>query len=226
MDYDELDAHHFSIFSYENFYENIKEDFGEINKWVTLYKKEKDNLDDRENSSEALLAKIKSSVSILSIIFDYFYYCASSMEYLPFWSIIPKDYKIPKEYFTKLQGKSIVKHLYEEAFKSEEIFTYIQSELVRLFRERLSHSDGYDILLFYRGSNMDSYYRKNLALLFDFSDIFNRATLKNDKLCMRAALQYMASYSRIISTFLYLLETDMCRLRDFSEMFLTTGDTR
>jgi hypothetical protein len=32
MDYDELDAHHFSIFSYENFYENIKEDFGEINK--------------------------------------------------------------------------------------------------------------------------------------------------------------------------------------------------
>jgi hypothetical protein len=225
QNYDESDPYYFPSFTYENFYKTIKNSLSEINSLVALYKKEKDNLDDRENPLTRLTAETESILRTAEALFNNLNCYVSDMEYLPFWSIIPKDYKIPKEYFTKLQGKNIVKHLYKEVFQSEEIFTYIQSELSQLFREKLNYNDSHDTLVFYRGGNVDAYYKKTLALLFDFADIFNRATLKDDKLCMRVALKHIESHSRIISDFLHLLEVDICRLKDFSSLLLTKGKT-
>jgi tRNA threonylcarbamoyladenosine modification (KEOPS) complex Pcc1 subunit len=224
--YDNLNSSYFSAFSYNSILGSAKEDLARINHMISIYRKAKE--DNNKILLNTAIVTIGMRISSASYSILDLWFCISRMDLLPFWIEPSDEYIIPQEYFQDLQGKEIANQIYKDVFSGENMFDYIQSELAQLFKQtRLeiniikndssayrSENEMKSILLSYRGDDkIDEYIKKNFETLINFSDIFNRASVNNDALCMCMALGYMKDSLEALDKTFYLLEADVCRIR-------------
>jgi hypothetical protein len=205
----------FAFMNYDSIYKNIQGAFDNINHIMSIYRKAKQDNDGMLVNTTII--KIGNHMMLLSDFIDGFRFCISNSDLLPFWTKPTSDYKIPKEYFKELKGKKAVEQLYKDVFNGENIFNYIQLELLTLLkRTMLDINVTPRNLLIYRGDdNLDNYIKRHLEMLMDFSDIFNKASANSDNLCMCMALRYMFYSLEATSVFFYLLQNDIYRLKHF-----------
>jgi hypothetical protein len=212
-----LCLNYFSIFTYNEAFnqtitQQIESDLKKINDQIVVYKKSQTN----DEQQQKALSKIRGNAMTTETLLGDFAYCILMARYLPFESSIKDSYVIPQEYFKGLEGKKIVEAIYANAFQKQNVFTDIQIELLKVFKQKkLRQNASLDDLFFYRGNNIDKYYKKNLALLIDFADIFNKATKKNDILCMQMALRYIEDCLLVLENFFHDLGDDIIRQRAF-----------